>query len=101
VVLLCALRVAGIVVGVVMGHNRCNGVVKGVWGDRKGLMASGTNCEVDYRVDEDWRLLDDSEGSLRLFVIDKMTETKPENLDIIERSQTVVVLWKYKSPVNI
>jgi len=45
----CALRVAGIVVGVVMGHNRCSGVIKGMWGDRKGPMASGTNCEVEYR----------------------------------------------------
>jgi len=57
-------------VDVVMGHNRCIGVVNRVWGDRKGPMASGTNCEVEYRVDENWRLLDDSEGSLRLFLTD-------------------------------
>ena len=62
--LLCALRVAGIIVG----HNRCTSVVKRVWGDRKCPMVSGTNCEVEYRVDEDWRLLDDSEGSLRLLL---------------------------------
>jgi len=79
VALLCALRVAGIVVGVVMGLNTCTSVVKRVWGDRKCPMASGTNCEVEYRVDEDWRLLDDSEGSLRLLLTDKMTETKTEN----------------------
>src|SRR5882724_13320181 len=30
-----------------------------------------------------------------------MTETKPENLDMIDQSQPVVVLWKYKSPVYI
>jgi len=54
VVLLCALRVAGIIIGVVISHIRCSGVVKGVWGDRKGPMASGTNCKVEYRVDEDW-----------------------------------------------
>ena len=53
VALLCALRVAGIIVGVVMGHNRCSGVIKGVCSDRKGPMVSGTNCKVDYRVDED------------------------------------------------
>ena len=50
-----------------MGRNRCSGIVKGVWGDRKGPMVSGTNCKVEYRVDEDWEL-DDSEGSLRLFL---------------------------------
>jgi len=32
VVLLCALRVAGMIVGVVMGCNRYSGVIKGVWG---------------------------------------------------------------------
>src|SRR5882724_10002437 len=99
--LLYVLRVSGIVVGVVMGHNRCIGVVKGVWGDRKCPMASGTICEVEYRVDEDWRLLDDSVGSLILFLTDKMTETKPENLEMIDQSQPVVLFWKYKSPVNI
>ena len=52
--LLCSLRVAGIIVGVVMGHNRCSGVVKGVWGDRKCPMASGTKCEVEYKLDENW-----------------------------------------------
>jgi len=52
----------GVVVGVVMGSNMCHGVVKEVWGDRKGPITSGTNCEVEYRVDEDWRLLDDSEA---------------------------------------
>ena len=51
--LLCALRVAGIVVGIVMGLNRCSGVVKGVWGDRKCPMVSGTKCEVEYKVEED------------------------------------------------
>ena len=95
---LCALRVAGIVVGVVMGRNRCIGVVKGVRGDRKCPMARGTNCEVEYRVDEDWRLLDDSEGSLRVFLTDKMTEMKPENLEMIDRSQPVVVFVEIQVP---
>jgi len=54
--LLCELRVVGIIVGVVMGHNMCTSAIKRVWGDRKCPMASGTNCEVEYRVDEDWRL---------------------------------------------
>jgi len=45
-----------------MGCNTCASVVKRVWGDRKCPMVSGTNCEVEYRVDEDWRLLDDSEA---------------------------------------
>ena len=67
-----------------MGLNRCSGVVKGVWGDRKCPMASGTKCEVEYKVEEDWRLLDDSESSLRLFLPDEMTETKPENLEMID-----------------
>ena len=67
---MCALRVAGIVVGIVMGLYRCSGVVKGVWGDRKCPMVSGTKCEVEYNVEEDWRLLDDSESSLRLFLTD-------------------------------
>jgi len=49
---LSALRVARIIVGVVMGHNRCIGVIKGVWGDRKCPMASGTKCEVEYKLDE-------------------------------------------------
>ena len=51
---MCALRVAGLIVGVVMGRNKCIGVVKGVWGDRKCPMASGTKCEVEYKLDENW-----------------------------------------------
>ena len=51
--LLCALIVAGIIVGIVMSHNRCSGVVKGVWGDWKCPMASGTKCEVEYKVEAD------------------------------------------------
>ena len=54
VVLWCALRVAGIIVGVVMGHNRCSSVIKGVWGDRKCPMVSGTKSEVEYKVGENW-----------------------------------------------
>ena len=42
------------IVGVLMGHNRCSCVVKGVWGDRKCPMVSGTKFEVEYEVDEDW-----------------------------------------------
>ena len=95
------VRVAGLIVGVVMGHNRCSGVIKGVWGDRNGPITSGTNCEIEYRVDENWRLLDDSQGSLRLFLNDKRAKKKPENLEMIDQSQPVVFLWKYKSPVNI
>jgi len=66
---------AGIILGVVMGHNRGNSVVKRVWGDRKCPMASGTKCEVEYEVDE--------------------------NLEMIYQIQPVAVMWKYKSPVNI
>src|SRR5882724_9620691 len=101
VAVLCALRVAGIIVGVVMGRNTCTSVVKRVWGDRKCPMVSGTNCEVEYRVDEDWRLLDDSEGSLRQFLTDKMTETKPKNLEMIDQSQPVVVFFGNTSPQSI
>ena len=54
---LCALRVSGIIVGVVMGRNRCIGVVKGVWGDRNCPMASGTKCEVEYKLDENWEVV--------------------------------------------
>jgi len=53
-VLFFAPRVAGIIVGVVMGRDRCSSVIKGVWGDRKCPIASGTKCEVEYKVDENW-----------------------------------------------
>jgi len=53
-VLLCALRVSGIIVGVVMGPTMCINVVKGVWGDRKCPMVSDTKCEVEYKLDENW-----------------------------------------------
>src|SRR5882724_8618566 len=78
--------------------NTCTSVVKRVWGDRKCPMASGTNCEVEYRVDEDWMLFNDSEGSLRLFLTDNMTETKPENLEMIDQSQPLFVFLEIQVP---